>query len=165
VAEMRRWAAVLVVLSGMAAIPAASSAVSNAASSAVANAVEPGRAAGVKVTVRPRSGSASTRFAVSFRAAVTTGRSLHDVYRITASRAARRGCQSAVAVVAPASKAGSTVRVTLGPGRSKHWCAGTFGGQVWDVITEAPCPINHACPAIEPAPQLVGKFNFRVTRP
>jgi hypothetical protein len=34
---------------------------------------------------------------------------------------------------------------------------------VWDVITE-PCPFGKACPAIEPLPQLVGKFTFRVTR-
>jgi hypothetical protein len=68
-----------------------------------------------------------------------------------------------VAAQAPPSKAGSTVGVVLSPSRSAHRCAGTFCGQVWDVITE-PCPVGKACPAIITPPLIVGKFSFRVAR-
>jgi hypothetical protein len=59
-------------------------------------------------------------------------------------------------------RAGSTVRVVLAPSGSRRWCAGTFHGQVWDVITVA-CPPREACSALEPLPHQVGKFSFRVT--
>jgi hypothetical protein len=55
------------------------------------------------------------------------------------------------------------VRVVLAPSRSRGWCAGTFRGQVWDVLTE-PCPQGEVCPAIVAPPRMVGKFAFRVTR-
>jgi hypothetical protein len=141
----------LVAVLGMAAIPA------------VSDAVQPAHSANLNVTVKPHSGAAMTHFRVSFRAPATTGRSFHSFYRIDASRAARPGCQSAATVVAPPTKAGSTARVVLAPGGSERWCAGTFHGQVWDVLTE-PCPIGVACPALVPRPRLIGKFSFRVTR-
>jgi hypothetical protein len=149
--EMRRRVAALLALSGMVAIPAAS------------NGAQPHASGGVSVSVKPRTGSDRTHFAVSFRAAVSTGRSFHNLYRITAGNGTHTGCQSAVAVPAAPTKAGSTVRVVLAPSGSKRWCAGTFHGQVWDVITVA-CPPREACPAIEPLPRQVGKFTFRVTR-
>ena len=141
----------LIALAGIVTVPAAS------------EAVQPGHAAALRVSVNPSAGSTSTHFAVSFRAALTTGRSAHNVYRVTASERGSGGCQSGVGAVAPPSKAGSTVRVVLAPVGSKRWCRGTFRGQVWDVITMA-CPVGKACPAIEPLPQMVGKFTFRVTR-
>ncbi len=141
----------MVALFGMAAIPA------------VSGAVQPRRTTSVSVSVKPRAGSARTHFAVSFRAGVSTGRSFHNVYRVTASGPRRGRCEWSVAVAAPPTKAGSTVHVALKPSGSKHWCAGAYEGQVWDVIVES-CPVGKACPAIEPAPHLVGKFTFRVTR-
>ncbi len=149
--EMRWRVAALGALCGMAVIPA------------VSDAVAPRSMGTVGVSVTPRAGSGRTHFAVSFRAAVSTGRQFHNLYRITAGNGTRSGCQSAAAVAAAPTRAGSTVRVVLAPSGSRRWCAGTFKGQVWDVITES-CPVGKACPAIEPLPHIVGKFTFRVTR-
>jgi hypothetical protein len=129
---------------------------------AVSDGAQPHAAGAVSVSVKPHTGSARTHFTVSFRAAVTTGRSFHNLYRVTADGGTRAGCQSAVAVGAAPTKAGATVRVVLAPSGSKRWCAETFHGQVWDVITVA-CLPRRACPAIEPLPRQVGKFSFRVT--
>ena len=150
-AEMRWRVGPLIVAAAMAAVPAASGAASRA------------HAASLSVSVSPRSGSARTHFAVSFRAAVATGRSAHNTYRLTAGNGTHSGCQSGASAVAPPDKAGAKVRVVLAPSGSARWCAGVFHGQVWDVITQ-PCPVAKACPAIEPLPHLVGKFTFRVTR-
>jgi hypothetical protein len=98
---------------------------------------------------------------VRFRAAVTTGGTVHQLYRITAGTRTRSGCQPDAAVVPAPTKAGATVRGVLKPGEPGGWCLGTFRGQVW--LTQ-PCPIGEACPAVEPMPRLVGRFTFRVTR-
>jgi hypothetical protein len=148
--EMRWRVGPLIVAAAMAAVPAASGAAWH------------GHVSSLKVSVTPHSGSGRTRFTVSFRSAVTTGRLAHDIYRVTASAAGHSGCQSTVSAVAPFGKAGSKVRVVLAPSASRRWCAGVFHGQVWDVITQ-PCPLAKACPAIEPIPQVVGKFTFRVS--
>jgi hypothetical protein len=149
--EMRWRLAALLALAGTTVIPATS------------DAVPAGHIANVNVTVRPSSGGTRTRFAVSFRAPVTTGRSVHSLYRINASQSARSVCQSAATVVAPPTRAGAIRRVVLAPRGSKRWCAGTFRGQVWHVISRSPCRIGEACPALEPRPKLIGKFTFRVT--
>ncbi len=149
--EMRWRVAALIAVIGMAAVPALS------------DAVQLGGRATVRVSVKPGTGSGRTRFGVSFRAAVSTVPGLHNVYRVTAGNGTRSGCQSDVAVMAPSTKAGSTVHVVLAPSSSKRWCAGTFHGVVWDVLIER-CPVGKACPAIEPLPAMVGKFTFRVTR-
>ncbi len=143
--------AALIALSGTAAVPALS------------DAVQPLPTAPIKVSVKPRTGSARTRFTVSFRAALSTQRSFHSLYRVTGSNPIHGACQSSVGVAPAATRAGRTVHVVLAPSGSAGWCAGTYHGQVWDVITE-PCPLGKACPAIVPRPQLVGKFTFRVTR-
>jgi hypothetical protein len=135
----------------MAAVPAASDAMS------------PAHAAMLSVSVAPHAGTTTTHFTVRFRAAVTTGRSAHNLYRITASSRTRDGCQPDAAVMPAPTKAGATVHGVLKPGQAGGWCVGTFRGQVWDVVTQ-PCPIGKACPAIEPLPHLVGRFTFRVTR-
>ena len=149
--EMRWRVVALIAMLGIAAIPAGS------------DAAEAGHASTLKVAVRPAAGSPRTHFAVSFRAALRTGPAVHNIYRITASVPARPGCQSTAVTQVPPTKAGSTVRVVLSPSRAAGWCAGTFGGQVWDVISE-PCPVGKVCPALLPAPQMVGRFTFRVTR-
>ncbi len=148
--EMRWRVAALIALSGMAAVPAAS------------DAMAPAHAAMLSVSVAPHAGSATTHFTVHFRAAVTTGRSADNLYRITASSRTRSGCQSDAAVMPAPTEAGAAVHGVLKPGEPGGWCAGTFHGQVWDV--SEPCPIGEACPAIAPAPRLVGRFTFRVTR-
>jgi hypothetical protein len=148
---MRRRIAVLLAMSGVVAIPA----VSDAASA--------GHAAMVKVAVKPAAGSPSTHFAVSFRAAQASEGFVRNTYRVNAGLQGHQGCQaSAVATVRP-TKAGSIARVVLSPSRAAGWCAGTFRGQVWDVITIV-CPVGRACPDIVPAPRMIGTFTFRVTR-
>jgi hypothetical protein len=134
-----------------------------AVSPAISDGAKPRETGMVSASVKPRTGSDRTHFAVSFRAAMTTGRSFHNVYRVTARNGTHAGCQSAVAVPAAPAQAGSTVRVVLAPSGSKRWCAGTFHCQVWDVIVES-CLPGKACPAIAPLPHQVGKFSFRVTR-
>jgi hypothetical protein len=149
-----RWrVAALIALVGLTVIPAASDA---------AHASQPSV---LRVTVKPPVGSGRTHFAISFRAAATTGivGGAHRVYRITASVPARGGCQSSATAVAPPARAGTMEHVTLAPTGSKAWCAGTFRGQVWDLIIER-CPVGKACPAIQPLPRMVGTFTFRVTR-
>jgi hypothetical protein len=150
---MRRRVATLIAMSAIAAI------------AAVSDAAQPAHAAMLTVTVKPSAGSARTHFAVSFRAALSTGPARHVIYRITAAAGGHGGCQAGAAAQAPPTTAGSTVRVALSPSRPAGWCAGTFRGQVWEVFSE-PCPIREACPAIQPqpAPQMVGKFSLRVTR-
>jgi hypothetical protein len=147
-----RWrVAALVALSGTVAVPA------------VSDALAPLPATPIKVSVKPRTGSARTRFAVSFRAELSTERSFHTLYRVTASGPAGDTCQSSAGVAASATRAGRTVHVVLAPSGSRRWCVGTYHGRLWDVIT-VPCPLGKVCPAIVPRPQMVGKFTFRVTR-
>src|SRR5579862_8215836 len=99
-----RWrTAVLVALSGMAAIPA------------VSDALQAQPATSIKVSVKPRSGSARTHFAVSFRASVSTGPGFHSVYRVAASGPGHGGCQRSVAVAAAPTRAGRTAHVVLAP--------------------------------------------------
>lgn len=129
---------------------------------AVSDGAQPRSTGSVSVSVKPRSGSARTHFAISFKAAVATGRTFHNLYRITANDGTSTGCQASAGTTAAPTRAGSTVRVVLVPGGSKRWCAGTFHGQVWDVITVV-CPPREACPAIEPLPHQVGRFTFRVS--
>jgi hypothetical protein len=149
--EMRRRVAALIALFGIAAIPA------------VSDGAQPGHAAMPAVSVKPPAGSARTHFAVSFRAAQATGPAVHHIYRITADVQGHGRCQSTAVAEVPPTRAGSTVRVVLSPSRPAGWCVGTFRGTVWDVIT-VPCPVGKACPDILPAPRIVGRFTFRVTR-
>jgi hypothetical protein len=115
------------------------------------------------VSVTPQTGSAHTRFAISFRAAATTGPTAvgRRAYSITARGQSSGGCQSSATVEAPPSNAGTHVRVVLSPRRTTGWCAGTFHGTVWDVVT---LNCGNACPASLPPSSIIGKFTFRVTR-
>lgn len=143
----------MIALCGIAVIPATS------------GAAQPIGPTSLHVSVSPASGSSRTHFRVSFKAAQTTvgvgdGR---DLYRITARGSAHGKCLSSASAVAPPTPAGATVRLTLAPTAHKRWCAGTFRGQVWNVLIPS-CPTGKACPAIEPLPQMVGRFTSRVRR-
>jgi hypothetical protein len=133
--------------------------------SGVADAAQPNGTPMFHVSVTPRTGSTHTRFAISFRAAATTGTIgiARSAYSVTARSRNSGGCQWIATVQAPPSKAGTNVRVVLSPGRSRSWCAGTFDGTVWD-ITTVPCGPVDACPASLPPSSMIGKFSFRVTR-
>ncbi len=148
-----RWrVAALIALFGVAVIPG------------VADAAQPRATSTVRVSVRPGSGSPSTRFVISFTAVQATGAVRGgNIYRITASTSRRGGCVSSTSAVAPPTLTGATVHVTLAPTARRHWCVGTFRGQVWSVLNP-PCPVGKACPAIEPLPRMVGTFSFRVRR-
>jgi hypothetical protein len=148
---MRRRIAALIAVAGIAAIPA------------VSDAAQPARAPMLNITVRPRAGSPTTQFAVSFRATQASEGMVRNTYRITAAVQGHPGCQSSAVATAAPTRAGSTVRVALAASRPAGWCAGTFRGQVWDVITIV-CQPGRACPDIVPAPRIVGTFSFRVTR-
>jgi hypothetical protein len=151
--EMRWRVATLIAVCGIAGLPALS------------NAAQLSGAPMLHVSVNPPAGSAGTHFAVSFRAAETTGRigSTLRYYRVTASDQGRSGCRSSVTAQAPPAKIGSKVRVVLSPGLSDAWCAGTFRGTLWAGFTVVCGPVQ-ACPDIVAAPRMVGKFTFRVTR-
>ena len=131
----------------------------------VSDAVAPASSAGLRVSVKPASGSPTTRFTVGFTSAENTGviGDTGDSYRVTASGTARAGCQDTISLVAPPAHAGATVRVRLAPKAHSRWCTGTFHGQVWNQVFP-PCPAGKACPAIAFPPLMVGKFSFRVTR-
>ena len=153
-AEMRARAAVLMALVGIALIPG------------ISGAAEPTAAtSSLHVTVTPASGSRLTHFKISFKTIHATGvvGVERDFYRITVGDPGHSGCQASASAVAPATPAGAVVQVTLAPGAHRSWCAGTFRGQVWNVLI-TPCPVAKACPAILPLPQMVGTFTFRVRR-
>jgi hypothetical protein len=147
--EMRWRVAASIAVFAIAGIPAANAA----------------QAGGLRVSVKPASGSVHARFVISFSAAQATGRigSTRRTYRVTANGPGHPGCESNTSAAAPESKAGSEVRVVLSPSRSGGWCPGTFHGAVW-VLIAIVCPPGEACPAILPRPQMVGRFTFRVTR-
>ena len=151
--EMRWRAAAVIALFGIAVIPGTS------------GAAQPVGTLSLHVSVKPASGSSTTHFRISFKAAQTTGviGDGRNVYRITAIDTGHGGCVSSTSVVAPPTPAGATVRVTLAPTAHKRWCAGTFRGEVWNVLIR-PCPTGTACPALVPLPRMVGKFTFRVSR-
>jgi hypothetical protein len=88
---MRSRVETLIALVGIAVIPAVSDAAASRA------------AASLSVAVKPRSGSPTTHFVVSFRAAETTGRvgSAHRSYRITVSDRTSGGCQASDAAQGP----------------------------------------------------------------
>jgi hypothetical protein len=155
---MRRRYAPWIAAVAIAGIPAV------AGVAAVADAAQPNVTAMLHVSITPRTGSVHTRFAVSFRAAATTGTggATRRVYSVTARGPSGSGCQGSATVQAPPSKAGTNVRVVLSPSRSSRWCAGTFHGTVWDIIT-VKCGPPLACPAALPPSIMIGKFTFTVT--
>jgi len=131
----------------------------------VSDALVPTGVSSLHVSVEPASGSPTTHFVVSFKAAQNTGivGDTGDTYRVTASARARAGCQASIATVAPPTHVGATVKVKLAPRAHTRWCAGTFRGQVWNAVYP-PCPTGKACPALVFPPLMVGRFSFRVTR-
>jgi hypothetical protein len=134
---------------------------------AVSDAIQARPATTMHVAVKPRTGSPSNHFAVSFRAAVQTGAgSLIRSYRVTAGASKRNGCQSSASEIAPSAAQGSMVHVTLSPGKRTAWCTGTYKGQVWlyQAVRCGPPLASIACPQIVIRPQVVGTFSFRVAR-
>lgn len=136
-----------------------------AAAPALSGAAQASGASTLHVSVKPRTGSSRTHFAVSFRAAETTGTvgTVRRAYRVTAGDQAGQGCLSSAAAQAAPAKAGANIRVVLSPGKSGSWCAGTFSGDVWETESIV-CQPGQVCPDLVVAPRKVGTFTFRVTR-
>jgi len=122
-------------------------------------------AAGPRVTVKPRAGIPTTRFAVSFRAPDRTGAvgSFERRYEIDADLArARQRCVSGLQVGVPASAAGAHVKVTLNPAAATgEWCTGTFRGRIEELETPN-CRPGRVCPAFVILLKTFGRFSFQV---
>src|SRR5947209_2587799 len=106
----------------------------------------PARPTASTVMVRPHSGSATTRFVVSFRAPQATGRSggMERRYVVEARGPNRAGCQGSDGAGMSAARAGQLVHATLGP-RDGRSCAGTFHGVVEEQGRPF-CEAGRACP-------------------
>lgn len=142
-------------------------------------AVSPASAAATRVTVAPRTGNASTRFAVRFRNPYRTGRrggvQTWEVASVS-DRAATGRCTSQMSLQLAPAGAGRTMRFRLAPTRS--WCTGRYSGTITlyrnfgcqgppraiSTVSPTARPVVVACPETVPAPVLVGRFSFKVAR-
>lgn len=150
---MSRKAAVLLGVVGIVVIPAVS----------VAAAAH--HAAGLRITIRPRSGSPTTRFAVSFRTPVPTGRvgvlDRRDELSVQGS-SRRAGCISAVSRALPSATARARVITTLDPARlGGKWCVGAYRGQIDEILGPA-CAHGTPCPEFASRLRRLGRFAFQV---
>jgi hypothetical protein len=122
------------------------------------------------ITVKPASGSPSTRFAISFRAPQATGRfgNLNREYILSAAATATTpapGCVLNVSITLPAARAHARVRTMLDPRQhGGRWCAGAFHGQI-EEIQGPVCPKGEACPAFVLLLGTIGRFSFHVSQP
>jgi hypothetical protein len=124
------------------------------------------RAAGLKVTVNPTSGSPTSRFVVGFRTPVRTGRMgfLDRRDEITLHGPARQaGCVSGVSRALPSAAAHARVTTTLDPARlGGTWCVGTYRGRV-DEIQGPACVNGKPCPEFVSRLRALGRFGFQVS--
>lgn len=152
---MRRKAAALLVVTGVAATAAGS----------VATAAH--RAAGLQITVKPASGSPTTRFVVSFRTPDRTGRAgvldRRDELRVRGpSRQA--GCVSDVSRALPSAAAHARLITTLDPAQlGGKWCVGAYRGQIVEIDGPA-CVNGKPCPEFASQLRTLGRFAFGVKR-
>jgi hypothetical protein len=119
-----------------------------------------------RVTVRPASGTAHTRFAFSFRIPVATGRfgSLTRTDTLSVNGPRGRHCEGrATRALKPARK-GKRVTLRVGPGKaSGGWCAGQWHGTVVQSLRLRCAPPGmQVCPELVVAPQTIARFRFRV---
>lgn len=115
---------------------------------------------GPAVTVSPATGTAQTRFVVSFVAPGQTGPVGDRRYVIAASGVSGGGCDSTPAGdAAPAARA-RMVHVALVPS-GEGWCSGTYHGAV-DEIAMPACRARMVCPLYIVVVRRIGSFSFRV---
>jgi hypothetical protein len=119
--------------------------------------------AGSGVSVAPKQGGPSSRFAVRFTAPAASGHvgGVNRGYIVTASGPASGGhCLNTVSITPQRVKAHARVRVYLSP-RGK-WCSGRWSGSVEEY--ESPiCPLGSLCPAFVVVTRRIGHFRFRVS--
>jgi hypothetical protein len=120
-----------------------------------------------KVTVRPGSGRAQTRFAFTFRLPAAVGSFASMIRADTFSLSGPRGahCESGLETVLGAGRKGKKVTLRMRPGKGRGgWCVGQWRGAI--VQTETfrcdPGPAR-ACPDLAIAPKTIASFRFRVT--
>ena len=150
---MARKGAVLLVVAGLAAIPA------------LASATGPKRHRKPTVSVTPASGSPSTSFVVSFVAPDTTGRlgTIERRYGVGLTGPARSRCGSSTSMTLPPSARGARVHATLDPSKlAGRWCLGAFHGIVRELQSPV-CPPGALCPLYLAVVRTVGRFSFRVS--
>ena len=117
----------------------------------------------------PSAGHRRTAFHLSFVVPETTGHSAtttrRDIVSLVTDR--RRRCVWQGSLVLPYAQAGTTQRVTLTPRRlhGRVWCTGTFVGDVIqeDIQSCGPPQAAIMCPALIIRPQVIARFQFRVT--
>jgi hypothetical protein len=115
------------------------------------------------VTVKPPSGSPTTRFVVSFQAPQSAGRTGVSERRYTVEvHGGGNGCSTTGSSTIKRAKAHHRVNVTLVPS-SSGWCPGTYAGQVNETQQPA-CAKGQVCPMFVKLLKRIGRFTFRVTR-
>src|SRR5947209_16212485 len=90
----------------------------------------------VRITVRPRMGTPSSRFVIVFRAPDATGRvgALRRSYILSAGDRTAPGCAANASMRLAPTRARSRVRVTLNPRRfGPRWCSGRFHGRIEEI--------------------------------
>ena len=117
-------------------------------------------------------GGPRTTFTLSFRGASQIGTvgSLLRTDTVQVSGPHRAGCVWSGQMPVPSAGSLLLSRVALNParvsdGRARSWCTGTFHGSVIQ-ITRFMCgpPQQVICPMLEPRPQTIATFSFRVAR-
>jgi hypothetical protein len=127
---------------------------------AVAAAAVAGSTAGVKVTVRPQSGSPGTRFVVRFRAPARTGviGVQERRYQIQAHGKGTNCAQGAGTTVPPTRK-GQQVSIRL----SSLRCVATYHGKVTETIGPH-CVSGQPCPLFASHIRTIARFTFAVVK-
>jgi hypothetical protein len=149
---MRRTAAALLGVAGI-------------GTTAVSVATAAHHAAGPHITVRPTSGSPTTRFVVSFRTPDRTGRAglldPRDELSVQGP-SSQAGCVSDVSRALASAAAHALVTTTLDPARlGGKWCVGGYRGRIDE--THAPaCAKGKPCPEFASRIRTLGRFAFQV---
>jgi hypothetical protein len=95
----------------------------------------------------------------------TSMSSLETTERLQVAGPTHSGCVGEGGVVVPAAQAGTSMTLTLRPGRlGGPWCLGTYRGTlIVSMMPRCGGPPVRACPQFVIAPRIVGHFSFRVT--
>jgi hypothetical protein len=148
-----RTRAVLLVLVGVAVMPALSLA-------AAAH-----HRVGLRITVKPTSGSSTTQFVVSFGTPDRTGKvGIFDRREELSLQGPSHvaGCISSVSKTLPAAAAHARVSDTLDPAQlGGRWCVGAYRGQIEEIQGPA-CVTGKPCPEFASQLRRLGRFVFRV---
>ena len=118
-----------------------------------------------RVSVDPAKGTRRTRFVIRFTAPRKSGAigSTERRYMVSVAGPQRPHCLARASQVAPSSRKGARVKVTLDPAKlGGAWCMGAFAGRIEEL--EAPiCRPGRLCPQFIRLDSTVARFSFRVT--